>query len=323
MDINIDLENVPHILQFGKKKYIVGLEWDAVDSEKKIIEEVRSVVDNLEGDDKSELYVSIEGAAPQFSVLKKTKSINTGVVSAASVINQVFSEDIIIIYSSIDGYWLSAYNSNNFILKDIFLNNKQDADKILSELIEDAEWDRVIADNDFSVPESIKHETDIDISDHLSNFSGSRTKDIYPLKAQLKTILIFGVVGGLILGGFYSASELNEINELSKKTNSEFNEFIEPKFVEILPPWYSKPKSSYQLQLCEDNFDRLPVLIPGWTSQSVTCLPDKKKTIYTWVENGGTFDWAKHWLAAYDTEPKYGKKGIFAEIKMGSTPDQG
>ena len=277
------------IVTVGKRKFALGLLWDSIHADKSVRQQAS---DMQEGDKVFDLVANCKDAE-QLGFLSTETGAKPGCRAAVtSLPGKTMGRSWLAAFrlgENSDFFWVAAQRDGK-VYEDQIIEGADDARYAFLENLEAPGWDRVVAPDDWSVPQAETY----DLGDVLDASSGTALRPVNPLKTYLPRIIALVVLLAAAGGGWmfyqdYLEEQARREAELKKQREAE---------VRVYPsdyPWFDAPDFPLFLQRCAVDIEASLRIIPGWKQDVIACRLDQRKKTATvateWSNQGGTVPW--------------------------------
>lgn len=287
--------------QVDKTQYAWGLIWDVPNSDYgnsraslnkgKIKNQAREMAKSYDAN----LYLTTD---KQFALGSSAHGHKAGMKTVAMSLIDRWSGDFIAVFAIEDFYYLLAVKDGIVIPgdNDIRVDSEDDARHFIEEKIADDEdsWGKIVAPEIFGINGS--KEEDIDI---LLRSSRSKVKllDATP-KTFIRNIIIAVCACAVGYGAYYGYNTYTAYKERIEKEQRDIrlkeialkNKMLaKENAANETWPYDNKPIGQYALIACENAMMQTPIILPGYSFESMVCNPSAGSVIVTFSETYGSF----------------------------------
>ena len=329
-DIMLDIEVNRNVIQIGKTRYAVGLNWKGItaDSPKKQLES------NSSGDTvrKRDLYVTTRDAIGFGSTSEMGHKKGMPPLALAldpAIVGRNFAAAFKLGTEDKSKWWV-VKSYEGMIFPDSIVSSEDQARNFLhAQIPQDDETIRIIAPQVWDIPESVS----ADLKDVLLLDPSRVPKMRYfgAIRNNLPMILLLTLVGIASTVGYIGFEIMEQRKaELARLERERLKNRVSVENEDY--PWFGSIKVADFIDACQDGFGRLMVQVPGWDIQPLACTMDTSgkgsvtdprsvRVSATWLRSDiGRTDWLRAAFPSGTAMPSVSGDGRTASLSLKMNP---
>jgi hypothetical protein len=260
-------------VKVGKTEYAVDLQWETPQDPSKVAKEARAYAAGQS--DPPDFFCVRKGVKTQYGLGYSSMGHKTNLPSLAAHICQSKGSSFIALFEVDGGYYLLAVRDDS-ILSDAerFISHLGEAAQELGRLIGQYDFPEIIAPSSLDIDGSREQS----IESLLSGSTPVRLKDINKSRGYIRLGLAAAAAAIVLFGvKFYWDSIEQAKIEAELKAQFEAAQvkvgLAEPKIEIPKMPWDGAVMGARVLETCFKEIQKFPLDIPGWTIDSMDCVP--------------------------------------------------
>lgn len=245
--------------------YAAGLFWQPADDPNRVAIEARSVA-QTEGVD-ADFYCVITAPQAQYGLGWKDAGHTAGLRPLAFAVAATLDGDFIGAFQ-IGSQWWFGYARNGVILPDgdALYDNEADCRAHF-----EREFAEVTEEVDAYAPDAwqIAGTRALDIDAAVGAAPGVKLRSTESVLARVRSLILLAVLL-VVAGGFGVYYLLQQAEQREQVIQQNNRLYAEAKRNER--PWIREPTPSQVINTCHEVFNRLPIVVPGWSMRNASCL---------------------------------------------------
>ncbi|MFG6083441.1 type 4b pilus protein PilO2 [Paracoccus litorisediminis] len=266
-----------NILTIGKTMLAAGLFWDYVEDGVTIKERATSLNEELKAETKEasySLFIQRKGGK-QTAFGRGSLGHKPGIpVLITALSEEAVGKNWIGIFQVDDRndiWWLGSIR-NGEVFEDQIIRGRMSAEDAFMQGVGAPGLEAIYAPDQWSVAgaRQVSLATLIDIK------QAQKLRSLHPIRANASRIVLIGLIGSVAIGGlsYYrhiKAEEMRELEEMQRRMRE--NVAVTPQDL----PWYQITRVGEFIAHCEREINRQILIVPGWSSQPISCTISKGK----------------------------------------------
>lgn len=297
-------------LLIGRKPFAMGVFWDQVDEGTTIKERAAQVNEQTEAESENlyTLWLRHE-AASQIGLSRPSVEHKAGMPALITAIStSVATKNWIGIFcldERSDLWWLGSMH-NGQVFEDQFFRGRVAAEESFMRGVGAPNLEKIYAPDSWSIDGA----QDVDLRRLIDVKQSIKLKSLHPIKANLSRIIFGAILVGACVGGLSymnakKAEELRLLEDMRRRMTE--NREIKPHEL----PWFEVTRIKDFIAACEKNIGLNLLVVPGWSTQPISCTVERGKGTITsgWSRGEGSFAVLRSAVPLSESQPALSDNG--------------